>query len=120
MILVLLFQPVISHVMDQILVEERVQYKGFYEIGWESSAFYRKTSDNFILSPMWLNLDSLYMNDSLRNILNVDGFMKVEGIKRTGGDFGHLGAAASELVVKRLIIIDTTFTLEQFFYKEVE
>ncbi|MEO1053356.1 MAG: hypothetical protein AAFX87_22170 [Bacteroidota bacterium] len=105
-----------SLVFGQTIIEEEVICEGFFEMGWESSAFYEKTWDNKVLAAVWLNFDdSFQWTDSLTNLFNKGGFIKVEGIKRTGGNFGHLGGSDSELVVTRLISIDTTMTIEKFF-----
>ena len=101
----------------QKMTEEKVKCEGFYTIGWETSTFNRKRSDDVILSHMWLSFaDSVSLNGRLGTGFTIEGFMSVEGIRKTGGSFGHLGSADSQIVVTRILWVDTTFTLNDFFH----
>ena len=101
---------------------EIVQIEGFYTYRWENSSFYEKTQDNLCL-PMWLEFDkNLTLSDSLRKVIfddNFDGvFLKIIGRKKSNGNFGHLGASNSMIIVTEVIFVDSEKTLKKNFVKK--
>ena len=101
---------------------EIVQIEGFYTYGWENSSFYEKTQDK-LCSPMWLEFDkNLTLSDSMQKVIfddNLDGvFLKVIGMKKSNGNFGHLGAFSSMITVTEVIFVDSEKGLKKNFVKK--
>ena len=101
---------------------DSIQLEGYYMHGWENSAFY-EIKNNKVYKPIWLLLaDSCNSSDSLLTLIYLtEGnkgiylYLKVIGNLKTGGNYGHLGAADSEIIVSKIIKVDTTKTMAKYF-----
>jgi len=97
-------------------------YEGYYKTSFENSSFYEKNDDK-IIRRSWLEFDkSIHLTDSLKVVLRQSAakngiYMKVVGVLKTNGSFGHLGGSTSEITVFKILTIDSTDTLEDFFIK---
>jgi len=103
----------------QDIVEDSVQMEGFYSYGQDKSFFF-EIKDEDISMAIWLRFDeSFEASDSLKNIIDsphmeTGFYIKVLGIKRTGGAFGNFGTMDTEIVVTKLITVNITRTLSGF------
>ncbi len=97
-------------------------FEGYYQVRWESSAFFEQKEDK-IHEPVWLEFNgSFQRTDSLANlltgtILRKGVFIRFEGKKTTGGNFGHLGASEDLVTVSRILFIDTTKTFDTSLFR---
>jgi hypothetical protein len=108
-------------VYGQDSTESIIITDGFYGKGWEYSEFFEIQNDNLYKSGTgWLRFsDTLMINDSTKKLLkeipnHKHVYMKMEAIKRTGGNYGHLGASKIEFEVIRIIDLDSTYTMDDF------
>ncbi|MGV8992988.1 MAG: hypothetical protein ACOH1O_02715 [Flavobacterium sp.] len=96
--------------------QEVVQIEGYYTHGWEQSFLYELIDGN-VKPAMWLEFPDKSVPDSLQTDLQVNGvFVRIEGIKSTGSNFGHLGIAKAKIEVTKIYSVDRkrTFYNHQF------
>jgi hypothetical protein len=98
-------------------------FEGYYLSSWENSAFYEKKGNN-LSKAVWLGFTgSFKKSDTFINLLMKGNFktgvyIKFEGKKTTGGNFGHLGASKELVTVSAILAIDTTKKLDNFHFKK--
>lgn len=99
----------------------KVLIEGFYVYGFEISCFYEIENDN-ISKPVWLEFDEgLNISEKQKEILknnNLEGvYIKVYGLKKINGNFGHLGSYNSKIVVSEIVEMNPEITISKFFNK---
>lgn len=100
--------------------EEIVQMEGIYVKTSEVSAFYEQ-SEGALYSPIWLEFDKTFKLDKKQqNKLfkyNEKGvFIRVVGVKKTGGEFGNSDEFKAEIVVTKILFIGKNQTLENTLF----
>ena len=101
---------------------EIVQIEGFYISGWETSLFY-EIKDNNAEKFVWLEFDKeIELSESLKKNLkkseNGGLLLRVTGRKRTGGNYGHLGIAKSEIIVTEINSYDISQTFQEYLEEQ--
>lgn len=102
--------------------EEIVQIEGIYLNTSETSSFYEQ-EDGALYSPIWLEFDkTLKLDKKQQNKLfkyNTKGvFIRVVGIKKTGGEFGYSDEFKAEIIVTKILFIGKNQTLEDISFKK--
>ena len=94
--------------------------EGFYKYSWENSSF-NQIRNKKVYKNLWAEFDKDFQNISSINFKKISKeklsngvYLKVEGIKTGGGNYGHLGASDSLLTITKIIEIDTTQTINDF------
>lgn len=96
--------------------QEFVELEGYYSGGFEHSNFNVLENDALLNNRMWVWFgDSLYNTPfydffSNKHALHHGVYMKIQGNKRWGKRYGHMGAGDSEIVITKIIALDTTRT----------
>src|ERR1051325_9595402 len=108
-------------VWGQEKIDTLKTYEGYYVCAFETSDFFE---DSHSL-PSWMSfdipiqfVDSLYQkfsSESFYRAMSKGVYVKIAGLKKTGGNYGHLGVFPSEIIVRKILAIDTT---KHFFNNE--
>jgi hypothetical protein len=92
--------------------------EGIYTVGFESSTFDEIGQENHS-HPSWLSFSDSIEIDSLFDLrlelaTRRDGvYLKFFGIKKQGESYGHLGGAKSEVIILKLMEVDSSRTLQE-------